>query len=166
MNARHWHSIIIAEKILNQRSVRSVSLLDALKKERNMSSSSLDNLDDAATNQVRPAGLYNLPAESTNDNNNGSTGQVRPFRFEVSHVPDENTNEMPTWLKNDVEEAEFIPIEALKLKDDEKSNVESSKMPTWLKDDIKNAEFIPIEALEKKPQEKNESPNVKFIKFF
>ena len=146
MSSRHWHSIIIAEKILNQRAVRNFSYCDALRKEKN---SSIENLEEAATNQARipfNPDLINIARYDKEE----STLPVRHFNFNQNFpenfnvLPNEETNHMPTWLRNDVNNAEFIPIEALN-KDLQKSTSMTDHVPIWLKNEIADAEFIPID---------------------
>ena len=129
MSARYWHSIIIAEQVLNTKPVRSVSYADYMKK----SNLSLEYESDG-TNLVRsPSGL--LPEQNINydllinvnehENEvyfNSSTQDCRlvdkknllqrPFTS-----PSKEETDMPEWLKKDIEEADFIPIEVLERRE-------------------------------------------------
>jgi hypothetical protein len=119
MKARNWNSIIIAEQILNTKPVRSVSYVNYMRKTTNDGSYLL------ASNQ----------SESYNDENNfnfventkfylGNDEETAPQQrfFAPPHAatvePSKNdeTEGMPDWLKKDMEDADFIPIEALENK--------------------------------------------------
>ncbi len=106
MQSCHWNTIIIAEKLLNAKPIRSVSYAEYMR-EKSVCSS-LGSREDESLGSS-PNMIYH--SESTNKLTN---------RF----VKLENTiekSEIPEWLKNDIKEADFIPIEELNKKDQKPS---------------------------------------------
>lgn len=129
MCAKHWYSIIIAEKILNSKSLKSVSYLEYLRgistANLQASGSESDSVNsDNVTDELKRSILENA-ASSENfiiENNQEQTNQVRfvenndfkLMKIETEKV--EDTNDVPSWLKKDLEEADFIPIEPVAKK--------------------------------------------------
>ncbi|RNA10655.1 serine threonine- kinase Nek9 [Brachionus plicatilis] len=91
MCSRNWNSVIIAEKELDSKLLKSVSYVDFMK----------DSSDKVS-----------LKSESGENNECGdeSTCQKRDFNMFDCY---ETNDDVPEWLKKDFEDADFIPIEAL-----------------------------------------------------
>lgn len=110
--SNNWTSIIIAEKILNAKPVRSISFANYISKKTEYNSP-LPELD---LNKFE----YEIEQEKEQ--------LTKPVRFDLianEQTPLEegesmNSNEysvMPDWLKKDLDEASFIPLEALEKKE-------------------------------------------------
>jgi hypothetical protein len=111
--SNNWTSIIIAEKILNAKPVRSISFANYISK-KTENNSPLSELD---LNKFE----YEIEQEKEQI--------TKPVRFDLvtnnKQSPLEegesmNSNEysiMPDWLKKDLDEASFIPLEALEKKE-------------------------------------------------
>ncbi len=124
MSARHWNSIIIAEQILDEKSVKSLSYADYMRKTSTGVSVSIENNDMCATNCLRPFEDVSLKEQLKNIENNEklfasqNAGQFNIDKNELikekKNSPENSQTGMPDWLKKDLEDAEFIPIEAFK----------------------------------------------------
>jgi hypothetical protein len=113
MCSRFWNSIIIAEKIIDAKAVRSISHKSVTV------SSSLSQLmsvdSDYGTYNEKNDFLFEL------NNDNDDKPKIKPTTIfdnvqQCSQIAQSITsNNMPDWLKNDLQEAEFIPIDGLKV---------------------------------------------------
>ncbi|KAL5008631.1 hypothetical protein ScPMuIL_014212, partial [Solemya velum] len=120
--ARHWNTVLIAEKVLNQKTLKS-----RVSSPKLMSVISTTPGQDSAFEEGRANEGFNTPPSNsipgTPDGNLSpevyskaveDSGIPRSSQ-ETEHRPSSPITEessMPTWLKNEVEEAVFIPIPA------------------------------------------------------
>lgn len=123
LNSRYWHSTIIAEQTLNTRPVRSVSYAEYMRKGSTSASSIVNSFE--ADQVARAASEINARIRADfvgfseeNDfrhNNNVSEENSRAVFGEPDNDDDKDDDSgVPEWLKNDLKDAEFIPIEALR----------------------------------------------------
>ena len=109
MNACHRNSIIIAERVINTKPVRSMSYMEYLR-----------NRDTVST--ATPSELAQFEQSPLNFTPDSSTGLVEnrfenfgspPVSFEQMDSVSESVDETPEWLKADIAGMDFIPIDAL-----------------------------------------------------
>lgn len=93
MCSRNWNSVIIAEKELDSKLLKSVSYVDFGKDTSDKASLKSEPGDENDTNYV-----------------DESTCQKRDFNL---YNAGDTSEDIPEWLKKDFEDADFIPIEAL-----------------------------------------------------
>ncbi|CAC5374051.1 NEK9 [Mytilus coruscus] len=108
--ARHWHTIIIAEKVLNQKTIRSrISSPSSPKDKFVLHSPPIITEEDSAYCD----GASDMSSEGTLDcdtaKDSGKPGSpVMPS--EVSQLPVETAeSDLPDWLKAELDDAEVIP---------------------------------------------------------
>lgn len=141
MSAKHWNSIIIAEKELNAKPVRSVSYADYMRKasfsNQSPSSGIGSEINAEQLNQVESVYQNYLEQNSASrdevNRNQESTFQKRVFNNQMN-----DSTGMPEWLKKDLEDADFIPIEAL----DKKESVKAESIPEEQNSNPINVKFL------------------------
>ena len=111
MSAKHWNSIIIAEQIIDEKSVKSLSYADYMRK-----TNTKFCVENEATNCVRPFEDLSLKEQLKNIENNEKLSESQKIIDESirenKKVLEDSQTGVPDWLKKDLEDAEFIPIEA------------------------------------------------------
>jgi hypothetical protein len=119
MKSRHWHSIIIAEQVLNSKPMRNISYIDYKQLKENNTSNTYDAAD------TRDSGISEY---ISNQDNNLDLEASKNYLYvdeqlefkdygkimvrDEFEVPNESTD-IPEWLKNDMKDCEYIPIDAL-----------------------------------------------------
>ena len=115
MSARHWNSIIIAEQMLDTKPVKIQSYADYMRKTTSYDATS-ESIESA-----RPINeVYNYISGSEEKEDNAlSPEQFVQFNIDSNYpIKEKNFSrensdtEVPEWLKKDLEDADFIPIEA------------------------------------------------------
>ncbi len=132
MSAKHWNSIIIAEQIIDEKSLKSLSYADYMRK-----TNTKLFVENEATNCERPFEDLSLKEQLKNIENNEKlleSKQIQDFNADKNELIKENRNSpensqtgVPDWLKKDLEDAEFIPIEAFKKNEPISQNVSIGK---------------------------------------
>ena len=121
MCASRWSCLIIAEKLLNIKPVRNISI--GLMNKKNSNSSS--ELESISSDPKTADSLEQQLDEFKNL-------ETEPIRFDLDDdTKEENkddksvseSSQIPDWLKKDFEDASFIPIEALDKKEKAKDPV-------------------------------------------
>jgi NIMA (never in mitosis gene a)-related kinase 9 len=110
MRANSWNSIVIAEKILNTKPVRTVSYADYIKKETKRQSSDIIN------RQLSPICLSNDLSNIHFESNKSDEVQIPP---NDKNLNNEDDSQMPDWLKQDFDDFklnDLISIDALESK--------------------------------------------------
>lgn len=106
MSCKHWNAMIIAEKILNSKSMRSISYADYMRACRSESVSSqpggVKRTESSGSEMKRE--IAESPVEVVASNTPDSDVMLKPS-FDLNM-----TSEVPEWLKNDLADADFIPI--------------------------------------------------------
>lgn len=107
-----WSSLIIAEKILTTKPVKSLSLANYMNKKcltnSNETSSTESKSFEPIDNDLIKNEKIQFDLSSTSSEN-----KLESEPFEHFDSNDESTD-MPDWIKKDLDEASFIPIDALK----------------------------------------------------
>jgi hypothetical protein len=96
---------MIAEQILNKKPMRNLSYVDYKQLKENLTNNTL-NLENISCNSF----------DNQNDKKNDIIMYNQELDYEKVIIKEEEINEsndIPEWLKNDIKECEFIPIEAL-----------------------------------------------------
>lgn len=104
MSSCYWNSIIIAERVLTTKPVRSISYADYLRKE-----SSRQGLTDEDSPSFTPEASTGLVADRFE---NLRVLDSPPVEFKSS-FNEASVSGTPDWLKKDMEGMDFIPMEAL-----------------------------------------------------
>lgn len=121
MCASRWSCLIIAEKLLNIKPVRNISI-GLMNKKNSNSSSELESLSsdpktaDSLEQQLDE--FKNLETEPIRFDLDDDTKEENKDDKSVSE-----SSQIPDWLKKDFEDASFIPIEALDKKEKAKDPV-------------------------------------------
>ncbi len=104
MSSCYWNSIIIAERELNTKPVRSISYADYLRKETLNSRQGQNSVDSQSLLSFTPESSTGLVAN-----------RFERLRVDSPQVQFESdmSETTPEWLKNDIEDMDFIPMEAL-----------------------------------------------------
>lgn len=142
MNACYWNSIIIAERVINTKPVRSISYMEYLRNRDTISTATPSELVQYDPN-FTPDSSTGLVENRFENFNFGSP----PASFDRNDSTNENSSETPEWLKADIANMDFIPIDALqgekrdrmdKVSElDEQNEIELSQHQT---DDVENKE--------------------------
>lgn len=127
LNSRYWHSIMIGEQLIDVKSVR-------IKKTES------SNNDAPLSSEVIDSAYMSLfpNSEDFNDNRDdyglNQNRNLFPSDFILPETnEDDDSSEVPPWLQQDLNDAEFIPMSALdrSQKEATKSSEESSQ-PTLM----------------------------------
>lgn len=105
MASCYWNSIIIAEKILTTKPVRSISYAEYLRKgaqtPQEMSNENQGNFPSEVSTGFVANRFEQLKIDSP------------PIYVDKQNFNETTLNQTPEWLKNDIESMDFIPMDAL-----------------------------------------------------
>ena len=145
MCCSHWSSFIIAEKILTTKPVRSVSIVNnslyLIKK-------SVTSPTDSESSDYKLTELLdkNLILENDSIENENvvfgleiDSNENNKFEIE-NHDSHGESSGMPEWLKNDLEDAPIIPIEALGRREKLISDLEEKTEANENSNDLKTVQ--------------------------
>lgn len=114
MSCKHWNAMIIAEKILNSKSMRSISYADYLRAAEFRSDSVSSNKTVETNDESAAAAKQEYESSISVSSSTDPTANIEletPPVAGLKPIFDLNmASEVPDWLKNDLAEADFIPI--------------------------------------------------------
>jgi hypothetical protein len=90
---------MIAEQILNKKPMRNLSYVDYKQLKENLTNNTFN--------------LENIWCNSLNSQVDNEINYINEYEKIIIKDDEVSNDDIPEWLKNDVEECEFIPIEAL-----------------------------------------------------
>ena len=129
MSSCYWNSIIIAEKVLNSKPVRSISYAEYLRNRDTPSaigsSSTIDQYENqSALDEWAPeASTVQIPNRFANFNpGSPPISQINNNSFTASETPE--------WLKKDIENMDFIPMDALQFDNNLNKKEKASEINT------------------------------------
>ncbi|XP_075704629.1 serine/threonine-protein kinase Nek9 isoform X2 [Rhinoderma darwinii] len=103
LSCRGWHTILIVEKVLNSKTIRS-----------NSSGLSIGTLAQSCSSRGSGAGVEGDSASEsiTSEPSDGFRGtmEARPETSPFNTTGDVESSACPSWLRQELEEAEFIPM--------------------------------------------------------
>lgn len=134
LSSRYWSTIILAEKVLSSKLIHT--------QEMSMS-------DEIPGKGRHYSSVINESPEEESFKFNINFDDSKPSLEKQDTIGDSSSSALPPWLADEMENADYIPMEKTQNNDKEKSSKvddcgDESEIPPWLADEMKNAEFIPV----------------------